>query len=126
MRNYLRRYVYIAATHADGSLLGPAGLIKTATTTPAAPRETIVLYGTGFGQTAATPTIVIDGIAANVAFAGMSGPGLYQFNVVVPTTVSTGDVLVAALMGNGETQSNGSSPWPASSQKRSPAILLTF
>jgi uncharacterized protein (TIGR03118 family) len=97
---------YIAATHANGSLIGPAGLIKTATTTPATPGETIVLYGTGFGQTSATPTIVIDGIVANVAFAGMTGPGLYQFNVVVPLTVSTGDVLVVALMGNGETQSN--------------------
>jgi hypothetical protein len=43
---------------------------------------------------AATPTIVIDGIAAEVSFAGLVGPGLYQFNVVVPSTVTLGqDVL---------------------------------
>jgi len=55
----------------------------------------------------ATPTVVIDGIPAEVRFAGVVGPGLYQINVVVPATVTTGqDVLVVALTGNFETQAN--------------------
>jgi uncharacterized protein (TIGR03118 family) len=103
---------FIAATHANGSLIGPAGLIAGATTTPASPGETIVLYGTGFGPTltqntlSVTPTIVIDGIAANVTFAGVAGPGLDQFNVVVPSTAAAGNVLVVGLTGNTETQPN--------------------
>jgi uncharacterized protein (TIGR03118 family) len=103
---------YIAAEHANGALIGPAATIKTAT--PAEPGETVVLYGTGFGPTlasgevlAVTPVIAIDGIEANVIFAGLAGPGLYQFNVVVPSGVTRGqDVLVVGLSGNFETQPN--------------------
>ena len=103
---------YVAAEHADGTLIGPPATIKTAT--PAEPGETIVLFATGFGPTpasggalAVTPTIVIDGIDADVSFAGAVGPGLYQFNVVVPSTVTLGqDVLVVGLSGNFETQPN--------------------
>jgi uncharacterized protein (TIGR03437 family) len=103
---------YIAAEHANGMLIGPAATIKTAT--PAEPGETVVLYGTGFGATLASgealavnPIIAIDGIEANVIFAGLAGPGLYQFNVVVPSGVTRGrDVLVVGLSGNFETQPN--------------------
>jgi uncharacterized protein (TIGR03437 family) len=50
---------------------------------------------------------VIDGIDADVTFAGLVGPGLYQFNVVVPPTVTLGqDVLVVGLSSNFETQPN--------------------
>jgi len=114
---------YIAATHADGSLIGPAGLIKNVSTTGAKPGEIIVMYGTGFGATTpsipngqvissplllpVTPTVVIDGFPATVKFAGLTAPGVYQFNVVVPVGVATGgDVLVVALLANGETQPN--------------------
>jgi uncharacterized protein (TIGR03437 family) len=100
---------YLAATHADGTLIAPAVLFKQAV--PAAPDETIVLYGTGFGATEVNGalmvnhTIVIDGLFANVAFAGLVGPGLYQFNVTVPPTVDTGvDVFVISLASNSETQ----------------------
>ena len=41
---------YIAATHADGSLIGPATLYP-GLSTPALPGETIVLYANGFGPT---------------------------------------------------------------------------
>lgn len=103
---------YVAAEHASGALIGPAATIKTAT--PAEPGEVIMLFATGFGPTltsgetlAVTPTIVIDGIAAEVIFAGVTGPGLYQFNVTVPAGVSLGqDVLVVGLSGNFETQLN--------------------
>jgi uncharacterized protein (TIGR03118 family) len=103
---------YIAAEHADGTLIGPAATIKTAT--PAQPGETIMLFGTGFGPPftsgealAPAPTIVIDGIDADVSFAGVVGPGLYQFDVAVPSTVTQGqDVLVVGLSANSETQPN--------------------
>jgi uncharacterized protein (TIGR03118 family) len=104
--------IYIAAEHANGTLIGPAAAITGAT--PAAPGETIVLFATGFGPTlppgetlAVTPTIAIDGIAADVIFAGLVGPGLYQLNVVVPSAVTPGqDVLVVGLSGDFETQPN--------------------
>jgi uncharacterized protein (TIGR03118 family) len=104
--------VYIAAQHADGTLIGPQSTINTAT--PAEPGETIVIYATGFGPPAAsgevlavTPTITMDGIDAEVLFAGLVGPGLYQFNVVVPPAAALGqDVLVVGLLGNFETQPN--------------------
>ena len=104
--------VYIAAEHVDGTLIGPAATIKTAT--PAEPGETIMLFATGFGPTLASgqalavpPAIAIDGIAANVTFAGQVGPGLYQINVAVPPNVTLGqDVLVVGLSSNFETQPN--------------------
>jgi uncharacterized protein (TIGR03118 family) len=103
---------YVAAEHANGSLIGPATITGA---TPAEPGETIMLFATGCGPTlassevlATTPTIVIDGIAADVTFAGVVGPGLYQLNVVVPSTVTLGqDVLVIGLSANSETQPNG-------------------
>jgi uncharacterized protein (TIGR03118 family) len=104
--------IYIAAEHANGTLIGPAATITGAT--PAEPGETIVLFATGFGPTTAssgvlavTPTIAIDGIAAAVTLAGLVGPGLYQLNVVVPSTVTLGqDVLAVGLSGDFETQPN--------------------
>ena len=112
LRILAQSHIYIAAEHANGTLIGPAATITGAT--PAEPGETIVLFATGFGATLAsgevftvTPTIAIDGIAAAVTFAGLVGPGLYQLNVVVPSTVTLGqDVLVVGLSGDFETQPN--------------------
>ena len=80
----------------------PAGAIAGATSRPAKPGDTIVLYGIGFGPVTpavaagevtgegnalTTPLqIFLGGVAAQVTYAGL-GPGtvgLYQFNVVVP------------------------------------------
>lgn len=107
---------YIAALHADNSLIGPTALKGTG----AAGGETISLYATGFGATtpgvtngqinstalplAITPTVLIEGQVAKVTFAGVVSPGLVQINVVVPTGLSAGDALVVALLGNSETQ----------------------
>ena len=70
-----------------------------------------MLYGTGFGPAdsqgslVVNHTIVIDGLVANMTFAGLVGPGLYQFNVAIPHTVDTEvDVFVIALAANSETQ----------------------
>ena len=102
---------HIAATHADGSLVGPS---TTPGAAPAAPGETIVLYGTGFGVTnpAATnqlittalplvtmPTITIGGTATTPIFAGLTYAGLFQINVTVPASTASGDVPVVALVG---------------------------
>jgi uncharacterized protein (TIGR03437 family) len=42
------------------------------------------------------PAITIGGSRATVMYAGLSGPGLYQFNVVVPDTAPNGDNAVLA------------------------------
>jgi uncharacterized protein (TIGR03437 family) len=102
---------YAAATHGDGSYLGPATLYP-GVTTPAKPGETVVLYGTGFGATtppvvsgsavqsgilATPPAIQIGGMPATVLFAGLVAPGEFQFNVVVPPNAPAGDNTVTAL-----------------------------
>jgi uncharacterized protein (TIGR03118 family) len=120
--------MYIAATHADGSLGAPPSLITGATTTPFKVGETIVLYGDGFGPTSPpapngvilpsplplspTPTVNIGGLPAIVQFAGLSATGLYQFNVVVPLGLKPGEAIVAIdvpvsiQIGGASTQSN--------------------
>jgi uncharacterized protein (TIGR03437 family) len=112
---------YVAAEHADYSYVGKSGLIAGVTTTPVKPGEVILLYGTGFGPTdPATPTnqlvtsaadlpansvqIAIGGIAAAVQFAGLTGAGVYQFNVTVPN-LPDGDAAVVATIGGVSTQS---------------------
>ncbi len=106
---------HVVATHANGSLVGPTS--TTTGATPAAPGETIVLYGTGFGVTnpaapegklittpltlATLPAITIGGTdAGQVAFAGLIDAGLYQINVTVPASTASGDVPVVALVGS--------------------------
>ena len=110
---------YVAATHADGAYLGPASLYP-GVTTPAKPNEVIVLYADGFGQTTpaivngsevqsgtlpANPTIKIGGSTAQVQFAGVISPGLYQFNVMVPGNLPDGDAPVSADYNGFSTQS---------------------
>jgi uncharacterized protein (TIGR03437 family) len=102
---------YIAAVHANYSLIGPTTLFPNSST-PAAPGETIVLYGNGFGTTSppvpggqmvstaatlvTTPTILFNNVAAKVVYAGLVGAGLYQFNVIVPAGLPDGDAAVVA------------------------------
>lgn len=118
---------YIAAVHADGSLAGPPNLISGTTTTPFNPGEIAVLFGTGFEGTsspvpngqvisavlplAQNPVVMIGGVQAVVQFAGLSGTGVFQFNVVVPSTLTlsgTGnvDVPVVIQSGGAQTQNN--------------------
>ena len=104
---------HIAATHANYSLIGTA--TSTPPGTPAAPGETIVLWGNGFGATnpaavngqlqagaaplVQMPTIQFNGVYADIAFAGLSATGLYQFNVTVPPAGADGEVVVVAMAG---------------------------
>ena len=110
---------YLAAEHADYSLVGAPNLLPGAVTTPAKPGETILLYGVGFGPadppqptgqlvTAAAALansvqIAIGGLTAPVAYSGLVGAGLYQFNVTVPN-LPNGDATVVATLGGVSTQ----------------------
>ena len=102
---------YVAATHANGKLIGPTSLFPGATT-PAKPAETVVIYANGFGLTSTPivagsetqsgtlsplPAVTIGGLTATVDFAGLNGtPGEFQFNVVVPSTLTSGDQPIVA------------------------------
>jgi len=108
--------IHIAAEHADYSYLGPASMsVPGYTFTPATPGETVLLFGDGFGlpvstltagsdvQTGALPTpwpqVTIGGATAVVKYAALISPGLYQINVVVPSTAANGDNQVIATYG---------------------------
>ena len=91
--------------------IGPSSI---STLRPVKPGETLTLWGTGFGPTqpnvpagstfngVATLNdavqILIDNIAVTPQFAGLSGAGLYQFNIVVPN-LSAGDHSLGATIG---------------------------
>ena len=112
---------YVIATHANGSLVGPANMLPGAT--PAVPGEVIVVYGTGFGPTspavdglvlsspanlAAAPAITIGGGTATVQFAGLSAAGLDQINLTIPAppagSTGTIDLPIIAQAGTSSTQ----------------------
>lgn len=111
---------YVAATHADGSYIGPSTLYP-GLSSPAKAAEEVVLYGNGFGATnppvingsetqtgnlPMTPTITIGGAGAQVVFAGVISPGLYQFNVIVPSGLPSGGASLTATL-NGQSTQNG-------------------
>jgi uncharacterized protein (TIGR03437 family) len=113
----------VLGTHASGVLLGKTGLLPSATTTPAAPGETIVIYGTGMGATAPAlipgtlppeavslatrPTVTIGGAKATVLSAGVGAgtAGVYQINVQVPPDAANGDQDVVVQVGTGTSAS---------------------
>jgi uncharacterized protein (TIGR03118 family) len=111
---FISKSNYIAALHANNTVVGPTTLYPN-NSTPAAPGETIMLFGTGFGPasttipdgqviTTAIPvtgvTITVGGAPAQVTFAGLVMPGLYQFNVVIPAATANGDAQVVATVGS--------------------------
>lgn len=109
---------YVAATHVNGTYLGPATLYP-GLTTPAKPGEVVVLYANGFGPTSTPivsgsinqsgslsplPVVKIGGVAATVQFAGLVAPGQYQFNVAMPANLGDGDQPIVATYNNQSTQ----------------------
>jgi len=110
---------YVAALHADYSLVGPTSLYPGATT-PAKPGEEIVIFGNGFGPISPAvaagspsqvgmlsplPAFTIGGVPATVVFAGLNGaPGEFQFNVIVPPSLTNGDQPVTATYNGFTTQ----------------------
>jgi len=114
------RYKYAAAIvlNSDGtySYLGPAGLFGSALTSrPAKPGDVIELYANGLGATSpmvpagtlfsgAAPlvdaaTVTIGGVSAQVIWAGLSGPGLYQLDVTIPSVAAGGPSLLVKVDG---------------------------
>lgn len=116
---------YVAALHATGAAAGtyvmPAGAVSGITSSPAVPGETITMYGVGFGPVNQVPAIpageVSSGLSslttafsmffgpaqANVSYFGLAPGyvGLYQFNVVVPTSIAASNpVPVTFILGN--------------------------
>jgi beta-glucosidase len=113
---------WVTAQHADYSRVCLPELAPgSPPATPAGPRETIILWGSGFGQTwppivpgllLSTPLpvadpgglkVIIGGVPAAVQYAGMTMAGVYQLNVVVPD-LPNGDHLVAATVGGRSTK----------------------
>ena len=98
------------AINLDGSLAAPAGSIPGLATHPAKAGDTIIILATGLGPvtpdinsgansvdtlrtTVITPTVLVGGISASVAFSGLSPQfvGVNQVNVVVPAGAPKGD-----------------------------------
>jgi uncharacterized protein (TIGR03437 family) len=115
---------YVCAVRvADGAIINGTGAAETGSTITAAVGQgaVISLYGSGFGPTnspvatgqvftGAYPTsnpvtVTIGGTPADVTFAGLVGPGLYQINVTVPASLADGDHAVIASVGGVSSQS---------------------
>jgi uncharacterized protein (TIGR03437 family) len=101
---------YVVAMHQDGSAVGPVG----PSSRPAAPGETIELYGTGFGETipatpagqivspallAFPPTVTIGGGSAEVLWAAKIWSGWYELSVIVPKVAPGNQVVQATIAG---------------------------
>ena len=109
------------AFFADGVLAAPVNSIPGLTTRPAKVGDTVIIFATGLGAvdppaqtgkqpatlTRATspPVVLIGGVPATVAFAGLSPqfPGVNQINVVVPQGVVPGDALPLQIQVGGIT-----------------------
>jgi uncharacterized protein (TIGR03437 family) len=117
---------YVAAVHAAGGLVGKAGLYPNAPnlTLPLAAGGRALLFGSGWGPTdppqpdgevftsarrminSEQLRVTIGGWPAQVEFAGAVGAGLYQFNIVAPANLTTGDHSLVVEMGSFRSQPN--------------------
>jgi len=105
---------YVVAFNSDGSYTLPAGAIPGLTSRPARPGEAITVYGVGFGPALANgipipPGVVVTqtnslaaplqiffgGTQAALTYQGLSpgSVGLYQFNMVVPTSIANSNAV---------------------------------
>ena len=117
-----RKYIAALIARSDGGAdyLGPTNLFSGALATrPVLPGEIVLLFGTGFGPTnppvpsgqlfsGASPTVdpvrvSVGGVDAQVLFAGISGAGLYQINLVIPN-LPAGDQKVIATINSSPSQ----------------------
>jgi uncharacterized protein (TIGR03437 family) len=112
-----------AVRYPDGVIINGTGDAEAGYTTSAAvgQGDIVALYGTGFGPTSSsvatgvvftgayattnTVTVTIGGVPAEMLWAGLVGPGVYQINVRVPASLSDGDQLVIATVAGLSTQS---------------------
>jgi uncharacterized protein (TIGR03437 family) len=114
----------LAALHPDGVPVGATGAGASYAGRPARPGVVVAIFGTGFGPTspavpagetfsgsaqlidAAALTVTIGGIAARIDYAGLTGAGLNQINVAVPS-LPAGVYEVVSTLGNSATQFHG-------------------
>jgi uncharacterized protein (TIGR03437 family) len=95
-------------------ILGPTGVSLGYPTVAAKAGDVLELFGAGLGPTTpAEPagqafsgvapttnpvTLLANNVSVAPTFAGLSGPGLYQVNIVVPPGLGTGDVSLVLLV----------------------------
>lgn len=111
---------YVASTPSFAGVLGLLTLVP-GFATPVRPGQVVSLFGNGFGPTSTPvvsgslfqfgslspkPAIAIGGVAATVQSAGLVAPGVYQFNVVIPSGLADGDQPIVATI-DGETTQPG-------------------
>ena len=111
----------ILRSNGSYDILGPTGTSLGYPTVAAKAGDTIALFGTGFGPTnppvsagqaffGVAPTtnpvtLRINNVSVTPAFAGLSGAGLYQLNLTVPSGLGTGDVPLQATISGVQTAS---------------------
>jgi uncharacterized protein (TIGR03437 family) len=103
-------------------ILGPTGTSLGYKTVAAKAGDVVVLFGTGFGPTnppvsagqsysgapaqeTDSPAITIGGTPVSPFFAGVGLPGLFQFNLTIPSGLGTGDQSLLAKVNGASTQS---------------------
>ena len=102
-------------------ILGPTGTSLGYKTVAANAGDVIELYGTGFGPTnPAVPagqtfagavkttnavTLRINNVSVMPSFTGLSGAGLYQLNLTLPSGLGSGDVSLQSAVGAIQTPS---------------------
>jgi uncharacterized protein (TIGR03437 family) len=103
-------------------IIGPTGSSLGYPTVAAKAGDSLLLFGVGFGPTspvvlagmaysgAASTTkpvsVLIDNVGVIPSFAGLSGAGLVQINLVLPAGLGAGDVTLVASVNGVSTQSN--------------------
>lgn len=110
---------YVVAIRPSTNAFISNGTITGVAASPAVPGETVVFYGTGFGQIGGSTTSLGGQVAegtsrilspvefkfgstvATVSYAGLTPGlvGLYQFNVVIPANAGAGDVELTVSQG---------------------------
>ncbi len=112
-----------AIRYPDGAIVNGTGLSEAGYTTAAAvgQGDVLALYGTGFGAVVSPPatglvfagayqsarniSVTLGGISADVLWAGLVGPGLFQINIRVPASVGDGDQAIVASVDGVSSQS---------------------
>jgi uncharacterized protein (TIGR03437 family) len=103
-------------------IVGPTGSSLGYPTVAAKAGDSLLLFGVGFGPTTPvvsagqaftgaastnkTVNVLINNVSVIPSFAGLSGAGLYQINLMLPAGLGTGDVTLAASVNGVPTQSN--------------------
>ncbi len=101
-------------------ILGPTGNSLGYATVAAKPGDFVELFAVGLGPTTPTvqpgqayagsaPTvspvnILINNVSVTPSFAGLSGAGVYQINLLIPTGLGTGDIPLVASTAGVQTQ----------------------